>query len=363
MKNLHGLIESNPLLRAALVLPVAIMLIFSFFNLSATIDPQRAMGQLRAGIVNLDEGMGPVRLTDRLLEGMQANLPFAATAFDEETAGRAALESGEVSALVIFPADFTRSATGGGPIVVEVVGTQHLSIVEGQLGTMLAPQLQAGMSAALGQAMSAMGRTPPQVMVQSSLLHEAPNQTALMAPAISVFAIWVASLVGAVVLYFATRPMVGTEGALRVASVRAFLPFAVVGVATFLLTLVICWLAESWDAFVALWAVTWLAGYAVTALLLGLVALFTGWALVVIVPLVFYQAALSGAQAPVAAIPDWLRPLGEALPFSVLPAGLRSVLIGGPDGGFVAVGIATLIIGVVLIFAGTYLWRAMNRPA
>lgn len=40
---LAHLFKDNPILRAALVAPIAMMFIFSFFNLSAALDTQRAM--------------------------------------------------------------------------------------------------------------------------------------------------------------------------------------------------------------------------------------------------------------------------------------------------------------------------------
>jgi hypothetical protein len=361
MKSFHALIESNPMLRAAIALPIIIMFIFSFFNLSATIDPQRAMEGLRVGIVNADEGMGPVRLTDRLLPGLEGNLPFAVSAQADLEAGRAALDNGEVSALIVFPADFTRSATGEGPVTVEVIGSQHLTMVESQLGTMLASQLQAGMTAAVTQATAAMGRTPPPVVVTATMLHAAPNQAAVMAPIVAVFAIWVAGLAGAGVLYFVSEPMVARDGALTVASVRTLLPTVAVGLATLLLSLTIAWLADSWGAFLALWGVTWLGGYAVAMLQSGLLALGRGWALIIALPLVFYQAMLAGTQAPVAAAPDWLAWLGTPLPFSALPTALRSVLIGGPDGGIVVISLVAATIGVASVFLGTYLWAGLNK--
>jgi uncharacterized phage infection (PIP) family protein YhgE len=358
---MHGSSEGlmhNPIMRAAMVAPVVIMFLFSFFSLSAPLDAQKAMAGLSIGIVNLDTGMGPLKLSDRMMEGMGERLPFGVTPYESAEAGRAALEAGEVAALITVPADFSSAATSGGTITIVVMATQHLTPVEAQLGVMLGQQLQAG-------AASAMAQSPlpikPTLAVTTEYLHEAPNQSALLSPAIATFAIWVGSLAGGVMLFLATEQAKATLGASRVIGMRAAVPLVVSGLAGLVLGLVIAWLGESWGAFVPLWLVLWAGIYAVSMLVAGLLAVFKLWALIVILPLVFYQNLLAGGQAPVNAAPDWLRWFGEALPFHALPDAVRSVLIGGPDGGFwPAVGWAALF-GVVLIVAGTYVWSAVKR--
>jgi len=363
MSRLGSLFDGNPILRVALAVPVLIMFVFSFFNLSAPLDQQRAIGALDVGLVNADEGVGPMVLSENLTGAMGAALPFTLVSLSDEDAGRAALDAGTISALVLIPADFTQAATTGGPISLRVIGTQHLSAVESQFGAMLGGQLQAGVSAALAQALAPLGRTPPAVIVESEMLHSAANATTLMAAPIMVFAIWVAGLAGSAALFAATRALAVSRGAATVAWLRTLPPAAVTGLATLLLALTVAWLTGQWGGFFALWLLSWLAAYAVTVLFGGLFASIGLWALILIVPTVFYQATLSGAQAPVAAAPDWLAWFGEALPFSALPEALRSVLIGGPVGPLVPVASLTALIGVALIFAGTYLWAGRNRAA
>ena len=78
-------------------------------------------------------------------------------------------------------------------------------------------------------------------------------------------------------------------------------------------------------------------------------------------PLAFWQPILSGAQMPLAAAPDWLRRIGELAPFDVLPAAFRSVLIGGPNHGFLVAASWAVLVALGLVWAGTYAWT-MIRP-
>jgi uncharacterized phage infection (PIP) family protein YhgE len=353
----NGLMHS-PIMRAALVAPVVIMFLFSFFNLSAPLDAQRAMSTLSIGVVNLDTGLGPIKLSDQMMQGMGERLPFAVQPFDTDEAGRAALEEGSVAALITIPADFSSAATSGGTINMVVTGTQHLSPVEAQLGTMLGQQLQAGATAALAQSPLPV---KPTLTVTSELLHQAPNQSALLAPAIATFAIWVGSLAGGIMLFLTTEGARGALGAGRATGMRIGVPLVVAGFASLVLSLVIAWLGESWGVFLPLWLALWTGIYAVGMLMGGLLALVNLWALVAILPLVFYQSLLAGAQAPIGALPDWLRWLAEAVPFHSLPQVVRSVLIGGPDGRFWTVAGMAIAIGVVAIALGTYVWSGAQR--
>ncbi len=351
-------LRHNPIMRAALVVPVVIMFLFSFFSLSAPLDAQKAMAGLSVGIVNLDTGMGPLKLSDRMMDAMGERLPFGVTPFDSAEAGRAALEAGDVAALITVPADFSSAATSGGTINMLLTATQHLTPVETQLGNMLGQQLQAGAASAMAQAPLPI---KPTLTVTTEYLHEAPNQSATLAPAIATFAIWVGSLAGGVMLFLATEQARAGLGASRVAGMRIAVPLVVSGVASLVLALVIAWLGESWGGFMPLWLVLWAGVYAVGLLIGGLLSVFKLWALLLILPLVFYQNLLAGGQAPVSAAPDWLRWLGEALPFHALPDALRSVLIGGPGGAFWPAAGWTVLIGVVLIVLGTYVWSAVKR--
>jgi hypothetical protein len=358
MQDLGSGLRRSPLWMAAFVTPVLMMFLFSFFNLSAPVDPARAMAGLEVGVVNLDTGAGPLRLSDQMLGKIGQSMPFSVAPFESEDAARAALEAGEIAAIITIPADFSSAGTSGGAITVKVLATQHLSPVETQLGSTLGQQLQGGMTAAMAQAPLPQ---KPTVTVVTELLHAAPNQAALVAPAITTFAVWIGSLVGVLALYLATEQAKSELGATRVAGLRIGVPVVVSVVASLVLALVIAWLAESWAAIPGLWLVLWAGIGAIGLTLAGLVAMFGFWALLALLPLVFYQSVLAGAQAPVAAAPDWLRWVGEAVPFHVLPQSIRAALIGGPDGGFWSAAPVAALFGVVLVLAGTYLWSGGKR--
>ncbi len=351
-------LDHSPIMRAALIVPVVIMFLFSFFNLSAPLDAQRAMAGLDVGVVNLDTGMGPLKLSERMMGGMEENLPFGVVPFESAEAGRAALEDGAIAALITVPADFSSAAASGGTIAMVVTASQHRSPVETQLGGMLGQQLQAGATAAMAQAPLPV---KPVLTVTTEYLHQAPNQAALLAPAIATFAIWVGSLAGGVMLFVASEQMIVRSGAARATGLRAILPLAVAGVASLVLALVIAWLAESWEALLALWLVLWAAIYSIGVLVGGFLAVFRLWSLLILLPVVFYQNLLAGGQAPVSAAPDWLRWLGELVPFHVLPQAVRSTLIGGTDGGFWPAAGSGMLLGLALIILGTYVWSAMKR--
>ncbi len=77
-------------------------------------------------------------------------------------------------------------------------------------------------------------------------------------------------------------------------------------------------------------------------------------AIIVALPLAFYQGTIAGIIAPAAAAPGWLAWVAGILPVDDLMFGMRTILIGGPEG---AVPLGTvfviLLAGLVLIWVGT----------
>ncbi len=77
-------------------------------------------------------------------------------------------------------------------------------------------------------------------------------------------------------------------------------------------------------------------------------------AIIVALPLAFYQGTIAGIVAPAAAAPGWLAWVAGILPVDDLMFGMRTILIGGPEG---AVPLGTvfviLLAGLVLIWVGT----------
>ncbi len=370
---MHAILErirKSPTFPPAIAAPVLIMLIFSLFNLTAPVDPSRLPGAITIGIVNEDAGLPliPIKISDMMLQGMSGNLPFHVRRFDDQAAARDALEHGEVSAVLDFPVDFTPAVTNGGPVTVKIINSQHLTVSETQLAAALPAQLQGMMSAAIAslRLATAQGRPPSvelPVKVEVETLHTASGPAALAAPVVMVFATWLSSFVGAMLFFGVTRPFLTQDTAAPITVLRSVVPLVVTGLASLLLSLVVASAAHLWGSFFPLWGLVWLAAASITLLLAGVFAVLGFWAIVIVLPLVFYQSILGGAQAPVAMAPDWLRWLGEALPFSDLARGYRAVVIGGPTGSapiLLLLGIAVL--GVVLIAAGTFLKAMLRRP-
>lgn len=367
-------IREHQMLRAAIAAPIAIMIIFSLFNLTGAPDQSRLPAAVTLGIVNLDEGVPgmPAPLSQQLLAGMQAGLPVGTERFADEATARTALDEADISAILVFPAGFSRQVMAPGAVDLSFIASQHLSVAETQLAGTLSRQIQAALSAAIagirlanatGGGPSAEGAgpvPPPGANVTVELLHAAGSAAALSAPFVMTFATWIAAFVGALMAFLATRPVKGRETTVPVSGVRTLLPIAVTAVASLALAVTVAWTTGNWDVIVAIWLFAWLASAAVTLLLAGLFAVFGFFAILVALPAVFYQGALSGTQIPIGAAPDWLRSIAEALPFSDLGTGYRTLVIGGPDGSVpILLLIVTAVIGIALIWAGTWLYHRL----
>ena len=148
---------------------------------------------------------------------------------------------------------------------------------------------------------------------------------------------------------------------IAVAAVRTLLPIATVGVGTLFAILVVGFYADLWAGFFAPWFYLWLVGLAAAWLFMGLFSVFSFFAIVVALPLAFYQGPIAGVIAPAAAAPGWLAWVADIMPLDDLMFGMRAILIGGPDG---AVPLGTvfvvLLVGLALIWAGTA-GHAMRR--
>ena len=76
-------LKDNRMFILAMIVPSMIMLIFSLFNMTAPLDPERAASVFRLGVVNQDEGLTspPIRISSRMLGGLGENLPFKINEF------------------------------------------------------------------------------------------------------------------------------------------------------------------------------------------------------------------------------------------------------------------------------------------
>lgn len=366
-------IRQNPMFRAAIAAPIAIMIIFSLFNLTSATDQSRIPAAVTLGVVNLDAGVpNGLRISDQLLAGMQEGLPFGVEPFADEAAARAALEEGDISAVLVVPPEFSQGVMGQAVVDVRMITTDHLSLAETQLGRSLSGQIGAALSAAIAniRLAAATGAFPPEpgtapdlrpaAAVSTEVLYAAEQPEALPASFVMIYATWLAAFVGALMIFLSTRAIKGPGTLAPVAAVRSVLPLLVPAVASLALVVVVAWTTDNWEAFVQLWLFVWLATSAITLLIVGLFAVFGFLAILIALPIAFYQSALSGTQAPLGAIPDWLQPIAEALPFADLGAGYRALVIGGPEGSIpIGLMFAVAIAGVALIWLGTWIYHAV----
>jgi len=91
----------------------------------------------------------------------------------------------------------------------------------------------------------------------------------------------------------------------------------------------------------------WLYGM---LLAMGIFELVGLWSLLVILPTVFYQSVLGGSMAPVAAAPDWLREIGEVIPFDSIGAAYRGVMYDAGGGLPFIWLLSAALIGIILIW-------------
>ena len=366
-------IRAHTTFRGAIVAPAVVVTIFVLFNLTGAVDPQSASQAMRLGIANLDEGApgpaGELRLSEQILEGLAGRAPFAALAYEAEAAASAALETGEVFAVLVLPGDFTRAAVGGAPVSARILVSEHRSVAEARLGAALPEMFEAALGTAVTMARLAVAARiqgppgPPPVTVVTEPLHLAANARMGVAPVVLMFASGLGALVGAILLHLATRARVPRGAFAGVALMRTAIPVVATALASVLGALMVGLATEVWDGFVALWLYSWLIAATFMLGLVGLFSLLGPLALIVGLPLVFYQGLAAGALAPVAAAPSWVSWINDVLPLPQILAGWRTILIGGPDDA-VAIRevVLVLVVGVVLIWVATGL-HARVRPA
>ncbi len=366
-------IRAHPSFRAAIVAPAVIVTIFVLFNLTGAVDPEAASRAMRLGIVNLDQGAtgpaGEMRLSEQILEGLAGRAPFAVEALESEAAARDALDSGEVFAVLIVAEDFSRAALGGAPVVACILTSEHLSLAETQLGASFPRMIEANFGAAVTMARLAVAARiqgppgPPPVTVVTERLHVAANARMRIAPLFLMFATGLSSLIGAILLHVASRGPHPRGGIAAVALTRTALPVVATGLAMLLAAVMVGLATEVWDGFVSLWLYGWLVAATFMLGLVGLFSLLGFFAVIVGVPLVFYQGVAAGVTVPAAAAPSWVSWINEVLPLIEVLRGWRTILIGGPEGSLpITETVVVLAVGVVLIWVATGLHIAL-RPA
>ena len=290
-----------------------------------------------------------------MLEGLLGSLPFSVSQIDTPDVARDALENGDVAAVLIFHEAFTKTVLSSEQVEFEIWNSQHLTISETALGAQLPTMLQLGMSAAVASMREALaaGRLPSAelpVTAKVETFYKASSRASLVAPFVMTSATWLAAMVGAIMLFLATKMVpYGTAKAL----VRTIVPVVSLGLASLALAGVVALTVGDGSLFLPVWMTVWGAAVGIGWLINGLFAIFGMWALLVAVPAAFYQPAIGGVQAPITATPEWLHAIAEVLPFDQLGATYMSIILGGGSGIPVAQFIWVGANGLVLIWLGS----------
>jgi hypothetical protein len=318
--------------RPALLVPLAIVLIFSVFNLTAPQDGARIAAEFKIGIVNQDDGLAfpPIRIASKVMEGLVGNMPFQVMEIADPDTARSALEAGDVAAVILFAPEFSKNAFGDDNFEVEIWNAQHLTIGQTQIAAQLPAMMQMALSAGVASLRLAFakGRLPSgemPVSIKVETLHKAANSVVLAAPFVMNFATWLATFVGAMLLFLASREM--SASSVR-AKIRVGLPVVSFGLASLGLAVIVVATTGQWDLFLPVWLNVWAVALCLGWLLTGLFSLLGIGAIVLILPVVFYQNALGGTMAPIGAAPPWLGSIAGLVPFERIGAGYRGVVHG-----------------------------------
>lgn len=350
MPILSTALRERPVLKAALFVPSVIALIFSLFNLSVAPDPAALAAQATIATVNEDAGLPfpPVNMAGRMIEGLGQRLPMHLQAYASEAEARAALDAEEVAAMIVFPADFSTAIAGQGPVPLTVVTSGSLTMGEAQLTGALPSMLESGVAAAvqsirLGMAQGRMPDLTPPVALQTEVLHAPANAASRMAPFIANFVTALSALVGGIIGWVGTRGFGGARGA----ALRTIVPMIALPLAAGVLAVIVASLAGG--NFVTLWLGAAALGIALGWFFAGSLALFGPIALAVLVPLVFWQSALGGAQMPLAAGPAWLQG-ASVLGLDQIGGYFRAVILGGSGAFPVALAGLAAAAGLAMIW-------------
>jgi ABC-2 type transport system permease protein len=186
----------------------------------------------------------------------------------------------------------------------------------------------------------------PTVTADVETLHSAESTATLPAPFVMTFTSWLAAMVGTILLFLATSQM----ASMNRAYVRTLVPVMTMGLASFVLALVVIFTTSQWEQFIGVWLSVWIVSLCLVWLFMGIFEVAGLWSLLVILPTVFYQPVLGGSMAPVAAAPDWLREIGEVIPFDSIGAAYRSVMYDASGGLPFIWLLSAALIGIILIW-------------
>jgi len=319
----------SKLFRAAIIVPTLIALIFSIFNLTSPNDPEKISSNFRLGIVNLDTSTSFPLISTQAIKVISRSLPFRVALFKDSENAKMALSNGEISSVIIFPEDFSEQALSENSLNIKVINSDHLTVSETQIASQLPSTFQLGLSAFISnlrlakfQNIAPSSEMPIQVELEN--LYKAQSLASIPSPFVMSFITWLSSMVGSALLFLATSQIT----LLNRAYIRTVIPVMIMGVSSLALALVVTFTTMQWEVFFMSWLFSWFISVCLSWFFLGVFASLGLTALLVILPVVFYQPALSGTMIPLTAAPEWLEFIGSSIPFDSIGRAYRSVIFG-----------------------------------
>ena len=253
--------------------------------------------------------------------------------------------------MILFPEDFSKLAVGDKNFSIEIWNTQHLTVAETQMASQLPIMIQMALSSGVANLRLAMskGQMPSldlTVTADVETIHKAESMATLPAPFVMTFTSWLAAMVGTILLFLATNKM----ASMNRAYIRTLIPVITMGLASFVLALVVILTTSQWGLFIDIWLSVWIVSICLVWLFMGIFEVAGLWSLLVILPAVFYQSVLGGSMAPVAAAPNWLREIGEIIPFDSIGAAYRGIMYDAGGGLPFIWLLSAALIGIILIW-------------
>jgi len=231
--------------------------------------------------------------------------------------------------VIIFPEDFSEQALSENSLNIKVINSDHLTVSETQIASQLPSTFQLGLSAFISnlrlakfQNIAPSSEMPIQVELEN--LYKAQSLASIPSPFVMSFITWLSSMVGSVLLFLATSQIT----LLNRAYIRTVIPVMIMGVSSLALALVVTFTTMQWEVFFMSWLFSWFISVCLSWFFLGVFASLGLTALLVILPVVFYQPALSGTMIPLTAAPEWLEFIGSSIPFDSIGRAYRSVIFG-----------------------------------
>ena len=351
----------SELFKPAIIVPTVIMLVFSIFNLTAPSDPARISSSFELGIINEDVGPFPL-ISTKAIKGLSKSLPFRVTLLKDSDAAKDALLKGKVSSVITFPEDFSQLALSNKNLSIGVLNSQHLTIAETQIAGQLPTMVQITLSTFVSNLRASKlnnqsSNSGMLVTTNVETMFKAKSLASLPAPFVMSFTTWMASMVGAILLFLGTRQM----AFLNRAYLRTIVPVMTMGFASFTLATVVTLTTLQWEVFLMAWLSVWLVSVCLTWLFLGIFEIIGLSALLIILPLVQYQSVLSGSLAPVSAAPEWLERIGTVVPFDAIGAAYRAIIFGS-DASLPFIWLLSVaLIGIVLSWGSAIFKGRMRR--